>query len=105
MTLKERLGKRIQELRKKNNLKQSELAEIVNIATKTQSSVETGKSYPSADLMERYATAFKVDISELLNITHIQSSQNLILEINELVKNAKPEELILINRVIKSILV
>lgn len=104
MTLKERLGKRIQEFRKKKNLKQAELAEIVGIATKTQSSVETGKSYPSAELMERYAKAFDVDISELLKIDHIRMTQDLASEINSLVNRAKPEELILINRVIKSIL-
>ena len=37
MILKIKLGKRIQELRLKNKYKQSELAELVGIATKTQS--------------------------------------------------------------------
>ena len=45
MKLKKLLGKRIQELRIKNGLKQSELAEKVGIATKHQSCIETGKNY------------------------------------------------------------
>ena len=39
MKLKKLLGKRIQELRTKNGLKQSELAEKVGIATKHQSCI------------------------------------------------------------------
>ena len=49
MGIKEQLGSRIRELRLKNNLKQSELAEMVNIATKHQSCIETGKNYPALD--------------------------------------------------------
>lgn len=39
MELKKKLGKRIQELRIKNNLKQYELAEKVGISTKHQSCI------------------------------------------------------------------
>ena len=68
MELKKRLGKRIQELRLKNNLKQSELAEKVGIATKHQSCIETGKNYPSAELVENYARVFNIDVAEVLAI-------------------------------------
>ena len=51
MNIKEQLGLRIKELRLKNGLKQSELAEKVNIATKHQSCIETGRNYPSADVI------------------------------------------------------
>ena len=53
MELKKKFGKRIQELRLKNNWKQSELAEKVGIASKTQSCIETGKNFPSAELIEK----------------------------------------------------
>lgn len=48
MTLKQQLGLRIKELRKKNKLTQAQLAKKVNIATKHESCIETGKNYPSA---------------------------------------------------------
>ena len=51
--LKKRLGKRIQELRVKNGLKQAALAEKVNLAHKSQSCIETGKNYPSAEVVEK----------------------------------------------------
>ncbi len=57
MELKKKLGKRIKELRALNNLKQAQLAEMVGIATKSQSCIETGKNFPSADLIEKYARA------------------------------------------------
>ena len=77
MELKKRLGKRIQELRLKNNLKQSELAEKVGIATKHQSCIETGKNYPSAELVENYARVFNIDVAEVLAIEHIKTPKEL----------------------------
>ena len=86
MGLKERLGKRIKELRVKNNLTQSKLAELVGIATKTQSSIETGRSYPSSVVAEKYAKVFKVDVAEVMNINHIKDSSNLYGDIIQMIK-------------------
>lgn len=104
MNIKQKLGKRIQELRHKNNLKQSELAELVGIATKTQSCIETGKNYPSAELMERYAKAFKLDISEVFELGHVKSTQDLLDEVYYMIKKATPSEITLIHKILKSFL-
>lgn len=89
MELKKKLGKRIQELRIKNGLKQSELAEKVGIATKHQSCIETGKNYPSAELVENYAKVFGVDVAEMLNITRIKkTTDELLSEIYSMLKSA-----------------
>ena len=104
MELKKKIGKRIQELRLKNKLKQSELAEKVNIATKTQSCIETGKNFPSAELLERYATAFDIKISDLLNIAHIEQTSVLLKEIEAILKNASEEEIKLIYKIIKGVI-
>lgn len=103
MELKKKLGKRIQELRLKNNWKQSELAEKVGIANKTQSCIETGKNFPSAELIERYAKAFNIKLSDLLNIAHIEETSVLLKEIQEILSNAKDEEIKLIYKIIKGI--
>lgn len=76
MELKKRVGKRIQQLRVERNLKQSELAELVGIQTKTQSCIETGRNFPKADLIERYARAFNVDVAEVLYIGDIQKPED-----------------------------
>ena len=103
MELKKRLGKRIQELRLKNGLKQSELAEKVGIATKHQSCIETGKNYPSAELVENYAKVFNIDVAEVLAIEHIKTRKELTCEVNKLIKSANDNEMITIYRVLNGI--
>lgn len=70
MELKKKIGKRIHEIRQKNCLKQSEIAEKVGIATKHQSCIETGKNYPSAELVEKYAKVFNIDAADILAIAN-----------------------------------
>ena len=103
MEIKKKIGKRIQELRQKNGLKQSELAEKVDIATKHQSCIETGKNYPSAELMEKYAKVLNINISELLLIEHIKPKEQLLNELLEMLNNSSEEEIITIYKIVKSI--
>lgn len=65
MELRKRVGKRIRELRINAGLKQAELAEIVGIATKTQSSIECGINFPKPRLIENYAKAFNLDVADI----------------------------------------
>lgn len=81
MTLKQQLGLRIKELRKKNKLTQAQLAEKVNIATKHESCIETGKNYPSAELIEKYAKVFNLEPAEVLRIPFKLSKSQLIQNI------------------------
>ena len=104
MGIKEQLGSRIRELRLKNNLKQSELAEMVNIATKHQSCIETGKNYPSADLIEKYAKVFQLEPAEIFNVSHKKEIDLIAKEINCMLKNANEDELRLIYKLIKSVI-
>jgi transcriptional regulator with XRE-family HTH domain len=104
MQLKKRLGKRIQELRYKHNMKQSELAEKVGIATKSQSCIETGKNYPSAELVERYAKVFNIDIEELLNIMSIKSIPDLKNDIQNMLVEANEQEIKIIHSIIRGII-
>lgn len=104
MKLKKLLGKRIQELRTKNGLKQSELAEKVGIATKHQSCIETGKNYPSAELVENYAKVFGVDVTEMLAITHIKPTDELLSDIYSMLKTASEEEILIAHKILKGLL-
>ncbi len=104
MELKKRLGQRIRELRFKNGLRQSELAEKVGIATKHQSCIETGKNYPSAELVENYAKAFNIDVAEVLTIQHIKTRKDLVSEIDKLVESANDDEMATIYRILNDII-
>ena len=57
----EKIGKLIGEIRKEKNMKQSDLAELLGVTSKTVSRWETGKYMPDLSLF--------VDISEILGIT------------------------------------
>lgn len=101
--LKKRLGKRIQELRLKNGLKQATLAEKVNLAHKSQSCIETGKNYPSAEVVEKYANALNVDVADVLYIEHIKPTEELIKEMNILLKDADEKDVVTAYRILKSL--
>ena len=104
MSIKLQLGLRIKELRKKADLTQSKLAEIVSIDAKHQSCIENGKNFPSADLIEKYAKAFGIEPSELLIISQNKKRTVLIKEMTDLLKSAKDQEVQLAYRVLMDIL-
>ena len=104
MTLKKKLGQRIQELRLNKGLKQSELAEIVGIATKHQSCIETGKNFPSAELIEKFALALGVDIADILNIRHIKDKKSQLYEINQMLLRASDDEITIIYKFINCLI-
>jgi transcriptional regulator with XRE-family HTH domain len=60
-------GAVIKELREKNNMTQTQLAEKLGVSDKTVSKWETGKGYPDITLLEPIAEAFKVSVTELIS--------------------------------------
>ncbi len=103
MSIKDKIGLRIKELRIKNKLTQEKLAEMVNIATKHQSYVETGKNFPSAKLLENYAKVFKISEEELLTINHIKPVNELSKEISKILKNTNDSQKIIIYKFLKAL--
>ena len=94
MELRKRVGKRVQQLRGERNLKQSELAEIVGIQAKTQSCIETGRNFPKADLLEKYAKAFNIDVAEVLNIRNTDAPKDDYLQaLHELIQKASKKQI------------
>ena len=63
--VKRLFGKKIKEFRKKGNLTQAQLAEMVNDDDKHISCIESGKNFPSADLIDRLAKALGVEPKDL----------------------------------------
>ena len=68
MTKKTRIeiGKRIQLLRKEQNMSQEEFALMVNIGRSYLSRIETGRKNPSIDVMEKIALGFGMSLGEFL---------------------------------------
>ena len=58
------IGKTIQNIRKKANIKQSELAEKIGISEKHLSKIETGKNLPSLDNFLKMAEVLKFSLED-----------------------------------------
>ena len=65
MELKKIFGNNLHSYRKLRGLSQEQLAEKLNISVKHLSTLETGKVFASAELIEKFATELKVSISSL----------------------------------------
>lgn len=63
---KEIFGKRIASERKKLGLSQAELAKKLNVSQTAIAKQETGKNYPSIELLEDYADLFGCSVDYLL---------------------------------------
>lgn len=60
------LNKALKLIRVFHEMKQKELADLLEISRSHLSEIESGKKKPSYDLLERYAKIFNVPISNLL---------------------------------------
>ena len=67
-------GAVIKELREKNKMTQSQLADKLGVSDKTISKWETGKGYPDITLLEPIAEAFSVSVAELISGNTVYNS-------------------------------
>ena len=101
---KQYLGARIQELRKRRGLKQSELAEKIGIDSKHMSKLECGRSYPSFDLLDKIAHSLETTPSELLDVEHLIDKEGLIEGIVNMLKNSDEERIRRAYKILREIL-
>lgn len=92
-TLKEKLGKRIQEIRKSKNLTQEKLAEMIGIDTPNLSNIERGKRFVSSDTLEQIIKSLNVKEKDLFDFEHIKSKNELINSINNILNESDIKEI------------
>ena len=63
----EKIGKFIRELRKKNNLSQSEFADMLGVTFQAVSKWENGRNLPDMSILKEISSKFSVDIDEIIN--------------------------------------
>lgn len=103
MDYKKLLGKRIQELRKRKGLKQEQLAEICNVEPASVSNIENGRNYPSFQTLEKIIRALGISFTEVFKFSHKQSCQDLLNEINNMLKE-HPQRIEDVYKVIKALI-
>ncbi len=83
MNLKQKLGKRIQELRKSQNMTQEKLAEKINLDITSLSKIETGRNYPQPDTLEKLSDALGIDVEHFFCFNAFSSKEYYLTEINK----------------------
>ena len=84
MELKKKFGQRLKELRKSRQWTQEQLAEKVGVDTKHISFLETGRNFPSSDLLEKFKNVFQVDYKDIFDFVLFTNKEDYIARINVL---------------------
>lgn len=100
-SLKEKLGARIQQIRKSKRLTQERLAEMIGLDTPNLSNIERGKRFVSAETLEKIVQALGVTEKDLFDFGYIKSKDELISEICYLLNNSDIKDLEYYYRIIK----
>lgn len=104
MNIKKDFGQRIKELRNKKGITQYQLAEMVGIDPKHMSHIETGRSFPKADLIEKFANALEIEYPELFNTQHLEDREIIFKKLINYLKNVPDSELQVIYKLISGYL-
>lgn len=86
MDKKKALGQRIKELRRRKGISQEKLAELVGLEPPSICYIETGRNYPTLQNLEKIVDALGVTYSNVFNFDQYQYSDDLIFEINKILK-------------------
>lgn len=100
MNIKKDFGQRIKELRNKKGITQYQLAEMTGIDPKHMSHIETGRSFPKADLIEKFANALDIDYTELFKTQHLDDRKILLEKLGNYLENASDSDLQVIYKLI-----
>lgn len=104
VNIKVLFGQKIKECRKKKGLTQAQLAEFVNVDDKHISCIESGKNFPSPDLIERLATALNLEPKDLFEFYYLQDTTDLKADIISMLDNLNQDELSLAHKYIRTFL-
>ena len=91
--LSKQIGKRIQEIRKSKNIRQSELAEKIDVEPTNLSKIETGYYFPRGDKLLRIVEALGIELKDLFDVDHIKTKEELIKLINDYLSKLNEDEL------------
>lgn len=91
--IKSLFGQRIKNLRKKRNLTQAQIAELVEVDAKHISCIENGKNFPSPELIAKLAKAFNLHTKELFEFENMPTTIDFKNEIIKALEIATDEEI------------
>lgn len=86
MNIKKEFGEKIKKIRKKRNLTQEQLAEIIEISPRNLSGIEIGQNFIKSETLEKILNALDVSLEELFSSEYFEENNVLL---NEIQKNIK----------------
>lgn len=95
-------GAKVKEYRIKKNLTQWDLSGLVEVDQKHISRIECGKSFPSANVLEKLAAALGVEPKNLFEFYHLQDEKNLKKDILSMLNKLEKQDLSLIYKFIRT---
>ena len=87
--IKQLLGKRIKEIRKKRGFTQEKLAELADIEIPSLSNIENGKNYPSHETLDKISCSLGVMPYELYMFDYYISQEEMIENMNKKMQSNK----------------
>ncbi len=86
MTLRETFIANLKKYRKKNKLSQMNLAELCNTSTSYIGEIETGKKFPSVEMIEKISRNLEIEPSKLFETTMLTKENQNYIEKSEIIK-------------------
>lgn len=100
MSLKQDFGTRIKELRKKSGMTQEKFAEAISIDPKHLSHIETGRSFPKADLIEKMSAVLNVKYQSFFENKNVYDRKTILQEIPALTQKLSDRDLKIVYKLI-----
>ncbi len=101
-TLSTQVGKRIKELREARNMKQVELAELIDMEATNLSKIEKGVHLPKDDSLNKIIQALNVDIQDLFDFGHLKTKKELLEDINRIFEHSTLDEIRFFHKILMS---
>lgn len=101
-TLSVLVGKRIKQIRESKGIKQVQLAEMINVEPTNLSKIEKGMHLPKEDNINKITNALGVEIKDIFDFGHIKSKEDLIEDINNILKKSTTDEIQFFYRILTS---
>ncbi len=89
MNIKRQFGAKVKRLRQKRGLTQEQLAEKIDVATRTLCGIENGENFVTSETLDRMLNVLDISSSELFAFDHIKPQDELKDEIITDIQNLK----------------
>ena len=83
---KQKFAENLKKIRKSRRLTQEQLAEMVGVDFRYISFIENARSFPSCELIEKFAEALNVDYADLFSFDENLSRHHYEMQLFEIVK-------------------